>query len=100
MKIYTSEEWLDYVCSAAHSMLTGIVRLLWSVIIGIISLLVYVYRVVAAFCKREKLAALIIAFIFAVLIFGWITTFMSERAARVDAEYQRDSLSLTIDSLR
>lgn len=62
-------------------------------VFGIISFLVWIGKQIEAFCKREFVASLIIGVLFVLLVAGWLTTFLSERVHRVNAEMQRDSIS-------
>ena len=77
------------VCKAAW----GLCRILTCIVLGIVSVLFYIYKQICAFCKREFWASLIIGTLIALICFGWFGTFVKERAARVDAEMQRDSIS-------
>ena len=55
--------------------------------------IVYCFKQIGAFCKREFAASQIIAVLFILIVVGWMTTFMSERSNRVNDEMQRDSIS-------
>ena len=77
------------VCKAAW----GLCRILTCIVLGIVSVFVYMCKQINAFRKREFMASLIIGTLIAVICACWLGTFVKERAARVDAEMQRDSIS-------
>ena len=103
MKYFLFESWHQWrVClwAGVCKMSWGIMRITTCIIFGIISIFVYVYKEVAKFCQREFIASFIVGIIVILLCFGWFSTFINERAARVSAEMQRDSLSLKLDSAK
>ena len=75
-------------------------RIITCIIFGVVSVFVYVGKQIESFCKREFAAALIIGTITVAIIAGWMGTFITERSARVTAEYQRDSLAMKLDSAK
>ena len=97
---YSFGEWKKYIVSAIRSVFVGLLRILWSIVMGVISIFAAIWKSVKAFCRREFAASLIIAAIFGVIGILWLGTFVKERTARVNAEYQRDSLSLKLDSAK
>lgn len=100
MKVFESfAAWREYFLAAARTLLRGLCTVLWSLALGIVSIMVYAYRSVVAFCRRERTAAIIIAIIGILVCAGWLGTFVRERSERVAAEYQRDSLSYIVDSV-
>lgn len=96
----TFKSWKEYFFNALKNLLLGVARIIWSVIAGAISVLAAIGRSINAFCRREFKAALIIGATSFFLIMLWMGTFVSERSARVTAEYQRDSLSMKLDSAK
>ena len=84
------------VCKAAW----GLWRILTCIVFGILSVFAYIGKQIDAFYRREFAASLIIGFVIAVLSVCWLVTFVNERAARVGAEMQRDSLALRLDSAK
>ena len=101
MKLFKNfKEWKDYVLSAIENVLVGLLRIVWSLLKGLASLLVYVFSSISSFCKREPIAMLVMSVILACIILCWIFTFVNERSMRVNAESQRDSISLKLDSAR
>ena len=101
MKLFKNfKEWKDYTLSAVKDIFTGLLRIVWSLLKGLASLLVYVFSSISSFCKREPIAMLVMAIILACTILCWVFTFVNERSMRVNAESQRDSISLKLDSAR
>ena len=84
------------VCKAAW----GLWRIFTCIVFGVISVLAHIGRQIGAFFRREFVASLIIGALIALICGGWIFTFVTERAARVGAEMQRDSLVLRLDSAK
>lgn len=93
-------QWRVCLLAGVHKFLWGLWRIISCLLFGIISFLVWIGKQIEAFCKREFVASLIIGVLFVLLVAGWLTTFISERAHRVNAEMQRDSLSLKLDSAK
>lgn len=89
----TWHQWKVCMWSGVCKMSWGFMRILACIVLGIISVFWWIVRQIEAFCKREFIASLIIGVLFVLLVAGWLTTFMSERAHRVNAEMQRDSIS-------
>lgn len=86
-------QWRVCLWAGVCKFLWGLWRIISCLLFGIISFLVWIGKQIEAFCKREFIASLIIGVLFVLLVAGWLTTFMSERAHRVNAEMQRDSIS-------
>lgn len=98
MKLFkTFKSWKTYLLSSLSSVFVGVLRILWSIVGCIISFIANVIRSAIAFCRREFGAAIVIVFIIVAIVFAWLYTFANERAARVYAEHERDSLSLKLD---
>ncbi len=101
MKLFNSfKDWKKYILSAIRSVFVGLLRIVWSIVIGVVSLVAGIFRSIGAFSRREPKAMLVIIILFTCVFFGWIMNFVNERAMRVSAEYQRDSLSLKLDSAK
>lgn len=101
MKKFNSlSEWRGYIKSSAYSMLLGLCRMLWSILLGLFSILCYVLKAIRDFKNREFRASMIIAALLLIFVTGWVTTFVNERAMRVKAEMQRDSLLFRLDSAK
>lgn len=84
------------VCKAAW----GLCRILTCIVLGIVSVFVWIGKQIEAFCKREFVASLIICVIAVAFIVSFGITFVKERKARVNAEMQRDRLSYELDSVK
>lgn len=97
---YSFGEWKKYIVSAIRSVFVGLLRILWSIVMGLVSLIAYVSRSISSFSRREPRAMLVIVVMLIVIGFSWMMNFVNERSMRVSAEYQRDSLSLKLDSAR
>ena len=85
-------QWRVCLWAGVCKFLWGLWRIISCLLFGIISFLVWIGKQIEVFCKREFIASLIIGVLFVFLLTGWLTTFMSERAQRVNAEMQRDSI--------
>ena len=85
-------QWRVCLWAGVCKFLWGLWRIISCLLFGIISILVWIGKQIEAFCKRELVASLVIGVLFVFLLAGWLTTFMSERAHRVNAEMQRDSI--------
>lgn len=86
-------QWRVCLWSGVSKAAWGLLRILTCFVLGIISVFVYISRQIVAFCKREIWASLIIGALVVLICFGWFGTFVKERAARIGAEMQRDSIS-------
>ena len=101
MKLFNSfKDWKKYILSAIRSVFVGLLRIVWSIIIGAVSLVAGIIRSIRAFARREPKAMVVIALLFLFIGICWMMNFVNERAMRVSAEYQRDSLSLKLDSAK
>lgn len=77
-----------------YQLLNGFYGLLFnSLIMGIVSLLIYAARQVNAFFRRETIAAGIVSCLVIALSVGWLTTFVKERHKRVEIQHRADSLA-------
>lgn len=103
MKDLLFSDWRQWrVCFVAglKKCLSGFLKILYCIVLGIASVLVYVGKQIEAFCKRELWASLIIGTLLVLMCVGWMLTFANERAARVGAEMQRDKLRYELDSTK
>ena len=92
-------EWLGYLCKALRCFARSVFRLIYSIIGGIASLVYYLFKVIAAFCKREFVASMIVGLIIVGLCVGWISTYTSGKVAMKTAEFQRDSIGYKLDKM-
>ena len=69
------------------------------IVFGIASLFLWMYNKVASFCRREPVAAALIAIVFLCMTFGWLYTFVTEREAAVSAQHVADSLSYDLSRI-
>ncbi len=97
---YSFGEWKKYIVSAIRSVFVGLLRILWSIVMGLVSLIAYVSRSISSFSRREPRAMLVIVVMLIVIGFSWMMNFVNERSMRVKAEMQRDSISLKLDSAK
>ena len=94
MKYQTSKEWLEAAKYRTRQFCEGLWGLIYSVIIlGVASLVGYAASEVLAFYSREKVAGAIVSVLLALVLLGWLYTFVSERADVVKFEHRADSLS-------
>lgn len=99
MKDLLFEDWKQWrVCfwSGVCKMAWGVYRIVSCIIFGVVSVFWWIGKQINAFCSRETLAAVIIGIMISLLCLGWILTFVNERAARVHAEDERDSISYVL----
>ena len=89
----TYREWKVYVTSAFRCLSKGLLQILWSVVIGMVSVVVGCYNKIAAFGKREPVAMFIVGFMLAFVLIGWTATFVNGRIRLTTTEHQRDSIS-------
>ena len=100
MKLFKSfKDWREYTLSSLYAVIKNLFKLFWSCLGGAISCIVNSYTAVRAYSKREPKATLITAFLLLAAFLCCIFIFVNERAMRVKAEYQRDSISIKFDSM-
>lgn len=75
----------------------GLAGIFLDVVFGIASGIRWMGRKVDAFCRREPVAATLVAIMFLCMAFGWFYTFVTEREAAVSAQHVADSLSYNLD---
>jgi Na+/melibiose symporter-like transporter len=92
-------QWWGCTVSAFRHIGKGVARLLYAIVIGIVSLFVWIGKQIEAFCKREPVAAGIIAAVFLLMSVGWIYTFTRERHATVVAQHKADSLAYDLSRI-
>ena len=86
-------QWRTYLWKAFVHFFKGVSRIILSVVMGIVSVLVFCGKQIEAFCRREPIAAVVIAIVFACQTAGWTATFVHERHTSVVAQHLADSLS-------
>ncbi len=84
-------QWKVCFLSGCSKFLWGLLRIITCVILGILSIIRYLWRLFVAFVRRNPIIA--IGGFVAVIIFTWLLTFVQMRSRAVGAEHQRDSLS-------
>ena len=93
----TFKDWYTYLWKACKHFGKGIFRIVYSLVMGVVSILAWVAKLVAAFCRRETTASIILFSLIFILAFGWLSTYMNGKVATRTALYQRDSISLKLD---
>lgn len=68
-------------------------------LLGLVSLVCYLFRVIGAFFRRETIAGCIITVLILAMGAGWLTSFIRERQLRVEAQHRADSLSYDLSKL-
>jgi hypothetical protein len=92
-------EWRGYLRRACWGLAKGLMRLVYAIVIGLVSLIVFCGKQVEAFCRRETVASLIIGFVLVLLVSGWVFTFVNGRMETRTAEHQRDSIGYKLDKM-
>lgn len=101
MKIfYSFSEWWRFFLSAIRGIAIGVFKVFYSIVAGIVSVFAYIVRSIASFQRREPKALLVVVILLSAVCFCWAMNFANERSMRVNAEMQRDSLSLKLDSAK
>lgn len=84
-------QWRVCFCAGVSKMVWGICRIITAIVLGIVSILVWLWRKLIDFVGLNPKFSIITAVIVVVLV--WLFTFVNMRARAVGAEHQRDSLS-------
>ncbi len=84
-------QWKVCFLSGCKKMSWGFIRIVSCLILGVLSVIRWIWRCVVSFISREPVVSLI-AFI-VILIATWLMTFTSMRMRVVGTEHQRDSIS-------
>lgn len=96
--LFTSlRQWRICMAAGCAKFLWGLWRIVSGIIFGILSVFWWIGRLVEAFCRREPIAAAVIAVLLLILSFGWLSTYVSARTHLTTAEYQRDSIGYVLD---
>lgn len=96
--LFTSlRQWRICMAAGLRKFLWGLWRIVSGIIFGILSVFWWIGRLVEAFCRREPIAAAIIAVLLLILSFGWLSTFIQARTRLNTTEYQRDSIAYVLD---
>ena len=93
----TFKDWYTHLWKVCKHLAKGVYGILYSVIIGIVSVLAWLGRITGAFCKRETVASVILFSLIIILGYGWLSSYMNGKVATRTALYQRDSISLKLD---
>ena len=91
--------WYGYLWKACKTFVKGLLKIVYSLFGGVASVFVWLYGLIAAFCKREFVASVIIGAVIVALSLGWVSTYMNGRVAVKTAEYQRDSIGHRLDKM-
>lgn len=84
-------QWRVCFSAGVSKMVWGICRIITAIVLGIVSILVWLWRKLIDFVGLNPKFSIITAVIVVVLV--WLFTFVNMRARAVGAEHQRDSLS-------
>ena len=84
-------QWRVCFCAGVSKMVWGICRIITAIVLGIVSILVWLWRKLTDFVGLNPKFSIITAVIVVVLV--WLFTFVNMRSRAVGAEHQRDSLS-------
>lgn len=84
-------QWRVCIFAGCKNFCWGLVRIISCIILGVLSVIRAVWRVMVGFVRKYPNIALGISI--AVCILVWMLTFASMRARAVGAEDQRDSIS-------
>lgn len=95
-KFNSVQEWLVCEKKSLADFFWAFVFLLWIPAVGLISLGYHLKNAIGSFARREPWAMAIFSFIFGLMVVGWIVTFTSERTRAMNAEYERDSISIVL----
>lgn len=84
-------QWRVCFCAGVSKMVWGICRIITAIVLGIVSILVWLWRKLIDFVGLNPKFSIITAVIIVILV--WLFTFVNMRSRAVGAEHQRDSLS-------
>lgn len=84
-------QWRVCFCAGVSKMVWGICRIITAIVLGIVSILVWLWRKLTDFVGLNPKFSIITAVIIVILV--WLFTFVNMRSRAVGAEHQRDSLS-------
>lgn len=84
-------QWRVCFSAGVSKMVWGICRIITAIVLGIVSILVWLWRKIVDFVGVNPKFSIATALIVIVLV--WLLTFVNMRARAVGAEHQRDSLS-------
>lgn len=94
------KDWKKYILSAVRKLFVSLLRIVWAIVNGVVSLVYGASRSIGAFTRREPKAMCVITFLLSFMFFCWLANFAKERSMRVAAEMQRDSIALKLDSAK
>lgn len=96
---YSFHTWKVCMKAGLDKFLWGFWRIVTGIFFGILSIFAYCGRQIEAFCRREPIAATIIAITFTAMAAGWLYTFVQGRAQAVTIQHTADSLSYSLDKI-
>ena len=83
-------EWRKFLWKAVKNLLIGVINTLISLVMGIVSVLVYLWQVACRFIGRNP--GISLGAFFFLMFVVWTLTFVSMRTRAIGAESQRDSI--------
>lgn len=95
---YTWRELADFAKSAALSLVTGLFRLLWAIILLIINLAIWCVSELTKAIRKSPVVAFVVALVVSGLIYA--VSYMSMKYKLTTAEWERDSLEQKMDSIK
>lgn len=96
--IYTWHDLGRYAKNAAKSFLTGLIRLLWVIVLLVINIVAMALNMVKNTIKKKPCMSVLITFI--VMLVFIAVVHMRMKVKLTTAEWQRDSLEMRLDSAK
>lgn len=96
--IYTRRELLYFAKSAVLSLVTGLLRILWAIILLVINLAIWCVSELAAVIRKQPVVAFVVALVVSGVIYA--VAYMRMKYRLTTAEWERDSLELKMDSIK
>lgn len=87
----TWDDWRSYSEKAVRSVVMGVLRVIFALVMGLVSLGFAIYKRIAGFVKRHVVFSLLVLLF--VVIVCWVFTFVKMSVNSKAYEVQRDSLS-------
>lgn len=98
MKIeYTRKELASFAANALKSFLTGFLRILWSVILLVANIALWVERKAVSAIRLYPCVA--VGLVFVVMAVFSVAMYADMKAKLTTAEWQRDGMALKLDSI-
>lgn len=95
---YTWRELAEFAKSAALSLVTGLFRLLWAIILLIMNLAIWCVSELAKAIRKSPVVAFVMALTVSGLVYA--VSYMGMKYKLTTAEWQRDSLEQKMDSIK